>query len=489
MNKKSSFILILIALILGILACNIPGVVESSEPGPTTMPESEAPPQEEQIPDVGESVQEAEPPEEVQPSSDEVDISESPPVSIEPGERIQPSDLVYLGAFRLPDTSGELGWDYSGHGLTYYPDGDPGGSGDGFPGSLFGVGHDHQLFISEISIPAPVNSHNLADLSSATTLQPFADLSSGIFVAEEMSIPRIGIEYLPPQGDQTTAKLHYVWGQHIQDFEYSHGWAELDLTNPQPAGPWFFDGYTNYVTNDYLFEIPQEWSDAYAPGMRLATGRAREGLWSGRGPGLFAYAPWQEGNPPPPNATLTTITPLLLYGVQEPELPDIFSDETMAMNGYLDADHWMGGAWLTAGDSSALIFVGTKALGSDWYGYANGVVWPHDCAENDTCPEVPEWPYDDRGFWAEDYEAQIIFYDPAEIAAVATGQIETWEPQPYATMSIQDVLFDPELNFGEYKRDFIGAAAFDRANGILFVIERLGDEYKSVVHMWRVSGE
>jgi hypothetical protein len=304
-----------------------------------------------------------------------------------------------------------------------------------------------------------------------------------------MTIPRAGIEYLPPQGNQTIGKLHFVWGQHFQDFEYSHGWAELDLSNPQPAGPWFFDGYTNYVTSDYLFEIPQEWADAYAPGMRLATGRAREGLWSGRGPGLFAFAPWLEGNPPTPDATLTQITPLLLYGVQEPGIPDIVSDESMAMNGYADADHWMGGAWLTVADKSAVIFVGTKALGEAWYGFANGLVWPHDCAENNTCPEPPEWPYDDRGFWAEEYEAQIIFFDPSELAAVATGEIETWKPQPYAAMSLHDSLFDPDLNLAEYRRDLVGAAAFDRTNSILYIVERLVDEYKSVVHVWQLQAE
>jgi len=394
-------------------------------------------------------------------------------------------NLQYLGAFRLPD---DPGWEYSGHGLTYYPDGDPAAS-DNFTGSLFGVGHDQQLGVSEISIPMPVNSRNLADLPTAMTLQPFADLTGGIFNPEAMSIPRVGIEYLPSQGAQTTPKIHFTWGQHIQDFEPSHGWAELDLSNPQAAGPWVFDGYTNYVTNDYLFEIPPAWADAYLPGYRLATGRAREGLWSGRGIGLFAYAPWEDGNPPAPNATLTQVRPLLLYGRQDPGMPDIVSDESKAMAEYKEADHWWGGAWLTAGERSAVIFVGTKALGKEWYGFANGMVWPHDCTEQNNCPEPPEWPYDDRGFWAEGYEAQIVFYDPANLAAVATGQMETWEPQPYAILSIQDVLYEPELNFADYKRDLVGAAAFDRVNSFLYVFERLADEYKSVVHVWQVAGD
>jgi len=403
--------------------------------------------------------------------------------------RLQPDDLVYLGAFRLPEPSGESSWEYSGHGLTYNPGGDPDGPEDGFPGSLFGFGHDQQLRVSEISIPAPVVLRNLDDLNRATTLQPFADVTDGIFRPEEMTIPRAGLAYLPPQAGQSRPKLYFTFGQHFQEFEPSHGWAELDLSQPMAAGPWVFDGYTNYVTNDYLFEIPEVWAASFAPEMRLATGRAREGLWSGRGPALFACAPWVDGNPPAPGSTLTAVRPLLLYGTQEPGAVEITSDPSMAMDGYRDADHWWGGAWLTAGDKAAVVFVGTKALGDEWYGFANGVVWPHDCAETSppTCPEPPEWPYDDRGFWAEDYEAQIIFYDPADLIAVARGERMSWEPQPYATLVLDDVLYDPQLRLEDYKRDLVGAAAFDRERGLLYVIERLADEVDSVIHVWRIS--
>ena len=56
---------------------------------------------------------------------------------------IQPNDLVYMGAFRLPDwPDGEIGWAWSGAAMAYYPDGDPNGPADGYPGSIFGTGHD-----------------------------------------------------------------------------------------------------------------------------------------------------------------------------------------------------------------------------------------------------------------------------------------------------------------------------------------------------------
>jgi len=411
------------------------------------------------------------------------------PVDVPPGNRIQPENLTYLGAFRLPEGSGGSNWDYSGHGLTYYPGGDPAGADDGFPGSLYGFGHDHQLMVSEITIPTPVISKNLDDLNTAATLQPFADITAGLFDPDAVDLPRAGIEYLPPQGNQTTGKLHFVWGQHFQFFEPSHGWSELDLSNPQPAGLWVFDGFTNYVTSDYLFEIPEAWANAYTPGLRLATGRFREGVWGGFGPALFAFAPWEDGSPPPPSSTLTSITPLLLYGIQEEGNPEIVSDSSMMMNGYQEADHWWGAAWLTSRDYAAVVFAGTKALGSSWYGFANGVVWPYDCADHTpvTCPDVPEWPYSDRGYWAESFQAQMIFFDPNQLAAVAQGHIQPYEPQPYATLDLTPYLFDPNIDLGEYKRDLVGAAAFDREHGYLFVVERLADEYKSVIHVFQID--
>ena len=404
-------------------------------------------------------------------------------------ELIYPQELVYLGAFRLPDGSGGSSWEYSGHGLTHYPAGDPAGSEDGFSGSLFGIGHDHQLYVSEINIPIPVNSRNLDELNVATTLQPFQDITGSIFSAEDMALPRAGLEYLPPQSSQITGKLNFVWGQHFQYFEPSHGWSELELSNPQPSGPWLFDGYTNYVTSDYLFEIPESWADTYFYGHRLATGRFREGVWGGRGPALFAFSPWNDGNPPSPNSTLSSITPLLLYGIQEPDNPDIISDISTQMNGYQEADHWSGGAWLTVGDKSAVIFAGTKAMGSSWYGYANGLIWPYDCAEQNppTCPDLPDWPFEDRGYWAEDYQAQVIFFDPNDLAAVAQGQMETHEPQPYATLDLTPYLYAPQLDYAEYKRDLVGAVAFDREHGLLYVVERLADEYKSVIHVFQIT--
>jgi len=406
-----------------------------------------------------------------------------------PEGALPPESLTYLGAFRLPEDSGGMGWDYSGSGMTYYPGGDPQGAVDGYPGSLFVVGHDQKIHVAEISIPEPSLSRDLQDLNLAQTIQPFADITGG-YLLSDPQLPTIGIAYLPEQSGQGEGKLHFTVGQHFQEFEPSHGWASLDLTYPNPAGLWVFDGFTNYVTNDYLFAIPPEWASAHVNGYPLATGRFREGVWGGSGPALFAYAPWEDGNPAAPGAELTAIQPLLLYGAQIKGLPDLQTDDSMRMAGYGEADHWSGGAWLTSNDGDAVIFVGTKALGENWYGFANGVVWAYDCAENPDidCPDVPDFPYDNRGYWAEDFIPAVLFFDPADLAKVAQGDIEPYHPQPYALMDLSEYWFDPETNVEIYKRDLVGAAAFDRENGLLYILERLADEYQSVIHVFKIGG-
>ena len=399
-------------------------------------------------------------------------------------ERIQPANLEYKGAFRLPD---DPGWEYSGYAMTHYPGGDPNGPHDGYPGSLFIVGHDQKQHVSEISIPAPIISSdkNPEDLNRARTLQDFGDITGGMF--GYLEIPRAGLQYLPPIEREALGKIHFCWGQHFQDREPSHGWCELDISNPKPAGPWHFGDYTNYVTNDYLFDIPREWAEKNTPGKYLATGRFRDGLWAGRGPALFAYGPWNDGNPPSAKSTLKTITPLLLYGIQEPGAVEITVSDTMKMNGFKEADEWSGGAWLTAGNKSAVVIVGTKATGDCWYGFANGVRWPIDVDENTVYPEVPEWPYNDRGWWSEGVEAQMVFYDTDDLAAVARGKKRTYEPQPYAMLGMDIYLYNPGFNPENAKRYLLGAACFDRENGVLYIIERRADEDRSLIHVWAVA--
>jgi hypothetical protein len=99
-----------------------------------------------------------------------------------------------------------------------------------------------------------------------------------------------------------------------------------------------------------------------------------------------------------------------------------------------------------------------------------------------------------RGWWSTHFDAQLILYDPADLARVAAGELEPWEPQPYAALDIDEHLYlDPPewdvttLGWGDQRRSRIGDAAFDRQNGYLYVLELYAEGAKPVVHVWQVG--
>jgi hypothetical protein len=429
---------------------------------------------------------------------------------------VQPADLVYLGAFRLPgDETPPQTFAYGGNAMTFNPDGDLRSNGDAYPGSLFLMGHDRQVGalpdgnqVAEISIPAPGMAGNPADLPQADFIQTFHDVAAGHFTELE-EIPKAGMQYL--NHPATGPKIHLAWGQHLQsDDVASHAWFNPTLDAPDFRGTWFIGHQRLYSVNGYMFEIPAAWADAHAGGRYLATGRMRDGGQGGMGPTLFAYRPWlPDGSAPAPGTRLPETT-LLLYANAE-------TTETIerTLNGYQHPDEWEGGAWLTTpSGKTAVLFAGTKGVGAKyWYGWVNPAGPDRPCVEAEMlgdftlcrladgtpCPAEDltgcTGHNDYRGWWSSRFSAQIILYDPADLAQVAAGRMEAWEPQPYATIDIDERLFhnpsgvDPDmLGTGMQRRNRIGDVAYDRAHGLLYILELFADGAKPVVHVWRVHG-
>jgi hypothetical protein len=483
---------LLSALTCSALACNAPSatpVVE--EPPPTTPTPGDAPP----------------------PTRTP---APAPPSS---GARVQPADLTYLGAFRLP--GGEdppQTFAYGGNAMTFNPDGDP-ANADAHPGSLFITGHERLPYgdlpdgdqVAEVSIPAPAIADDPADLPQATFLQGFHDVLAGHFTALE-EIPKLGMQYL--NHPDTGPLLHLCWGQHLQPpDEPSHAWFKPTLAAPALRGAWFIGDHSLYSTSGYMFDIPTAWAAAHAAGRPLATGRMRDGGQGGMGPALFAYRPWRAGGEAPPAGARLEATTLLLY-------ENIYNTEEVVrcLDGYQHPDEWEGGAWLTTpSGKGAVLFAGTKGNGTKyWYGYLHpdGAEYPCvdveatdfvTCRRADGSPCPPEdlrgccdegagTCISDRGWWSTRFDAQLILYDPADLARVAAEELEPWEPQPYAALDIDEHLYlDPPewdevtLGRGDQRRYRVGAAAYDRGSGLLYVLEWYADGAKPVVHVWRVT--
>ena len=437
------------------------------------------------------------------------------------GEVVDPFAFEYLGAFRLPgEEDRPRTFAYGGNAMTFDPSGDTNGAADGFPGSLFIMGHDRIAYgdlpdgnqVAEVSIPEPVISQNIEDLNTAEFLQDFENVLAGHFTNLE-EIPRVGMAYL--NRPETGEKIHFSWGQHLQDpGDASHGWFNPQLDDPQVQGFWFIDDLDPYSTTGYIFEIPAAWADIHTDGFYLATGRFRDGGMSGMGPALIAYKPWLEDGSPAPDSTHLEALPLLLYENSYNTLEIVNS-----LNGYQHPDEWEGGAWITtASGESAVLFAGTKSTGDKyWYGYIHPDSPQYVCvddkaediedmcryADGSFCPEEELGGCCDeeagtcvsnRGWWSTRFDAQLILYDPAELAKVAAGELEPWQPQPYAVIDIDDHLYlsPPEwdlmdIGWGDQRRNRIGEVSFDRQNGLLYVLELYTDDAKPVVHVWSVK--
>ncbi len=445
-----------------------------------------------------------------------------PPVKRGDQELVSPEDFTYRGAFRLP-AGGErpLTFAWGGEAMTYIPDGGNASPASGYPGSLLVMGHNRMPDgvlpdgnqVAEIAIPEPARADTVAGLPEARFIQPFHDVAAGHF-ATLNEIPRAGMEYLDTP--ETGPLVHLCWGQHLQEPDNqtevaSHAWFHPDLAAPDVQGPWYIGQQSLYSVNDYIFEIPETWAREHAGGRRLATGRFKDGGWSGMGPALFAYCPWDiSGAPAAPRTRLEEKT-LLLYRK---------SNETDAieqcLDGYQHPDEWTGGAWLTLDSGAAAVMLaGTKGTGSRyWYGFIHPGGPDLACvegaflgqfplcrlADGTVCPgerdAVCANPASHRGWWSTSFQARFIFYDPADLARVAAGELDSWEPQPYAHLDIDEHLFfNPEglephmLGTGPQRRYRLGDVGYDRENGFIYVLELFADGATPVVHVWKLESE
>ena len=418
---------------------------------------------------------------------------------------VESSDITYLGAFRLPGEEGREGsFSYGGNAMTYYPEND----------SLYISGHDRIAFefaegnqVAEVSIPEPVESDDIGDLPTATFLQNFADVTGGLFGTYD-EIPRMGLAYI---NVDDSPRIYLSFGQHFhesaEDQVPTHASFDPDLSEPDTVGAWFVDDRPLYSVNGFMFDLDTTWADEHVSGRYLATGRYRDGGWSGQGPSLYAIAPWNDGSPPA-NCTHLNATTLLQYATT---MEDV--DLTATVNNYQHVDEWEGGAFITtASGKEAIVFAGTKGVGAKyWYGYINYDDRETPCVEVEmvgdftvcrnsdgtACPESDltgcDNSNDSRGWWSSEFEAQLIFYDPANLAAVADGTMKTYEPQPYNTLTVDDNLFltegveDDMLGTGVQRRFRIGDIAYDKENQRLYLMELFADGTKPVIHVFGIE--
>jgi len=398
-----------------------------------------------------------------------------------------PLGLEYLGAIHIPET-----FAYGGEALAYNPNGDGGSTGsgslDGYPGSFYtsDLNQPHLGFVGEVSVPAPVISadKNYEELNLSEILQdPVNIRPDNVNSWDYIDQWYTGLEYVEEEN-----RLYSSWAIYydvIGDKTASVSSIDpTDLAGATPYGAWFVGSSSTTVLpidpylNDYLFQVPPDWADMYTDGRALVNGRYREGGLSGLGPTLYAVPLIGTGTPPAPDTELD-ISRLLQYGPVEASDNYNFPD---AIYDYNHADWWRGADWISVDDQASVVIIGNKALGDNWYGF-QGERMLHDWLIADVPYPDSFWDTDPdgKGWQAHNMAPMAVFYDPADLAAVAAGDQASAHPQPYAAVRFEkDIFWGPEAE--------IRAATYNDAHQILYITEFIAPvDGTLLVHAWEVN--
>ena len=376
-------------------------------------------------------------------------------------ERIMPEDLTYLGAFRVP--GGKLGksrFANGGNTLTFRPNGDPRGKNDGYPGSLFLIGHSKQQMVAEISIPVPKISpeKDATGFHIATLLQPFSDITGGKLSEMEWVYPEVGgLAYLSAHPSQPSDQIYWTLfkGYNVAyENHLSHGSSDVTLSTPNASGAWRLGQNPALHTAGYIFTVPKDFADQHFGGRRLISGAgfANKGGITSHGPPMYAFAPWQHPIQPPPHGAELNALPLTYYPYT--------GNESKSFPGYQRSDRWSGATWITAGKKQAVLIVGRVSLGELRYGKAQ----PGDCSKY-------------KGYHGDPYEPRFIFYDVNDLAASARGDKKPWRVLPYS-------IWNPARSLLSHCSWQLSGATYDFDNHLLYVLQPKADMVTSIYALY-----
>jgi hypothetical protein len=361
--------------------------------------------------------------------------------------RVQQSNLVYQGAFRVPQGSTEqTTFNYGGTALGY----------NASKNSLFMVGHTWHQRSAEISIPAVVNSTNVSSLNTATLLQNFADATEGKLNQINPNDPnskKIGGQLVYNNKLYVSAYSYYD-GASTQSSSHFVRPTSLSTTG-QVSGPVRVGSQYPGFVSGYMTHIPSEWQSLF--GGPALTGNCCLAIVSvqSSGPAASVFNPSNVGvsNPVP-------ATPVVGYPYSHP-LADWGTT-----NQYFNGTTQVTGIVFPSGTRSVLFF-GRHGVGTFCYGTGAEC---NDPADNS------------KGTHAYPYKYQVWAYDANDLVAVKNGTKQQWEPRPYALWNFT-LPFEKANDYHQF-----GGAAYDPSTGRIYVAQGCADSNCGpIIHVFKVN--
>jgi hypothetical protein len=311
--------------------------------------------------------------------------------------------------------------------------------------------------VAEISIPAPVPYRgSTSELPVAAVLQPLADVTGGRGTEFIASAARGGLDDFRIGGLEVVdgddgPRLHWTAWQYFNvgyNDVAGHGHSSLDLSNPDPQGPWYLGDEPTYATAGYLLTVPERFAADHLGGRSLLAGfqAGPPTAETSAGAPFFAFSPPDSAAP----ETRLEVQELVNYPFPDRRLP-----------GYQEAGLTPGAAWLERSDGAqALVTVG------------NELTLESECGQDDGADRSRFGP-------------RVSFYDPADLAAAAEGQLEPWQVEPIR-------IWDPTEHLIPACGLQLTSVSFDRGAGRLYLVQVQADtsqrefEPMPVVHVFQL---
>lgn len=353
---------------------------------------------------------------------------------------IQPSDITYVGFFRVPEgdsagcnaDTGNHCFTYGGHALAYNP----------ARNSLFFGGHDWLQRLSEIGIPSDFST-------TAPVLQDLADVTDGKLGQTGSNNNKISGTLVYNNRLIVTGSVYY--GAHVQ--HRSHGASGLtlstggDFTGFSPMNAAEPRGVSGWMTT-----IPSEWQPLLG-GPALTGNCCYPGNQdTSNGPAAIVFNPDDVGvKDPIPGTTV------LYYPFSNPIAP------YTSRNPYYNLATVIRGIAFPNGSRSVLFF-GRQGMGP--YCYGPGTRDP-SLGGKPSGNGVDPWCYDpsdgDKGTHSFPYRHQVWAYDANDLLLVKKGSKRPWTVMPYAVWELK------EMNSGGGAK--IRGAAYDPSSGRLYIAQ------------------
>jgi hypothetical protein len=387
---------------------------------------------------------------------------------------VQPSNLVYQGAFRVPGGlhaggRANQGFEYGGAVIAHNPARD----------SLFMTGHDWDQFVGEISIPAIINGP-LASLATAAVLQPLTDVTEGLLPAINPTdtnaqkigglVPYLGKLYVSAysyyDGAKTQVLSHFTSGVDLSvkgDVTGPFQVGTLPLSNQSPSSDAGF-------VSGYMGLVPSAWQATL--GGPVLTGQCCIAIVSRTsfGPAAFGIDPTQLGVQLPLPAASLVYYPITNTLANWDATSTLFNGSTK-----------MNGVVFPTGTRSVLFF-GRQGVGQFCYGFGTSI----QSLDRTLDPNGVMYCYDpddsSKGTHGYPYVYQVWAYDANNMAAVRSGQMQPWAVKPYATWPLN-------LPYSTFGAAHALAATYDALTGRIFLSQTGwgADGALPIVHVFKVQ--